>query len=413
MPTHAASISEVLYRRTDTKKQRPSQTIPRILHAIRTYLKMDVAFISEFEQGRRYFRYIDSGHPNPPIKVNGSDPLEESYCQRVVHGHLPGIIHDAALLPAALKLPVTTTLPVGAHLSVPIVLSDGDIYGTFCCFSYTPDASLSERDLGLMQVFSEIVAEQIDHDHEQKKTLKIITERIESVLAHDAVRMVYQPIYQLDDHKIVGFEALSRFTEEPVRTPDIWFEEAAKVGLDIPLEIKTIELSLQLFEKLPANTYLSVNISPKTILESELHRVFSGWPVDRILLEVTEHAVIEHYDSIAERIMKLRSQGLRIAVDDAGAGYSSFKHILKLAPDIIKIDLSITRDIDTVFSHQALASAFLSFADATQCTIIAEGVETQSELETLRKLGVHKAQGYLLGRPAAIDETITLLHSSI
>jgi len=405
----ATAISQFIHGQVDTNNDSLDELLPKTLNAIRTHLKMDVAFVSEFTEGRRFFRHVDSDDPHAPVKVNGSDPLEESYCQRVVDGRLPEIIHDASLIPAALELPVTIALPVGAHLSVPILLKDGEIYGTFCCFSYTSDTSLNERDLGMMRVFAEIAAEQIDRDLELKRSHEIIEARIKRVLDDDLIRMVYQPIFRVKEHKIVGFESLARFAGEPVRTPDIWFNEAATVGMGIPLEIKAIKLALQQLEQLPADLYLSVNTSPEVILNGELDHVFTDWPVDRILLEVTEHAVIDNYVDIAEKLKKLRNQGLRIAVDDAGAGYSSFKHILNLAPEIIKIDRSIIRDIDTVYSHQALASALISFADATRCRIIAEGVETDSELETLMKLGVEKAQGYLLGRPASIDNAVGLL----
>lgn len=126
-------------------------SIPRMLAAIREHLGMDVAFISEFVEGRRFFRHVtaDGRSRQPPIAVGGSDPAEASYCQRVVEGRLPELIPDACLNAEALTLPATQALPVGAHLSVPIRLADGQIYGTLCCFSYTPDPSLTRRDVGL------------------------------------------------------------------------------------------------------------------------------------------------------------------------------------------------------------------------------------------------------------------------
>lgn len=118
-------------------------TLQDMLRAIREHLGMDVAFVSEFTAKRRVFRLVDSTYPNQPVKVNGSDPLEESYCQRIVDGRLPELITDASLVPAAMELPVTAALPVGAHLSIPIRLADGSVYGTFCCFSFTPDTTLT------------------------------------------------------------------------------------------------------------------------------------------------------------------------------------------------------------------------------------------------------------------------------
>ena len=397
-----ASIPRLIVGQPQVRTESSALMFARTLRAIRTHLGMDVAFLSEFTKGRRVFRYVDSPHPDQPVQPGGSDALEDSYCQRVVDGRLPELIPDAANIPAARELPVTSSLPVGAHLSVPIKLKDGRIYGTFCCFSFAPNQSLNHRDLGMMRVFAELAAEQIDRDLEELKLRTEIESRINSVLTSESISMVYQPIYHLANNTIVGFESLARFSAVPVRTPDIWFSEAAQVGLGMPLEIKTIKLALQSMKHFPSGVYISVNASPEVILHKDFETAFEGAPLTRIVLEVTEHAAIDHYSDIAAVVEPLRSRGLRIAVDDAGAGYASFRHILSLAPDVIKLDISIVRNIDTDFSRRALAVALISFARATNSKLVAEGVETASELAVLRQLGVNKAQGYFLGKPIPI-----------
>ena len=120
------------------------------------------------------------------------------------------------------------------------------------------------------------------------------------------------------------------------------------------------------------------------------------------MLEVTEHALVEDYERLADVLGPLRSKGLRLAVDDAGAGYASFRHILKLKPDVIKLDSSLIRNVDSDTGCRALAAALIRFAEETACKVVAEGVETEAELAMLRRLQVNKAQGYLLGRPAPL-----------
>ena len=132
------------------------------LAAIRTHLGMDVAFISEFTEGRRVFRHIDAAMPNPPIQIDQGHPLEETYCQRVVDGRLPELIADALKLPEAAALSVTQALTLRAYLGVPIRLGDGRIYGTFCCFSANPDASLNDRDIALLRIFADLTARHIE-----------------------------------------------------------------------------------------------------------------------------------------------------------------------------------------------------------------------------------------------------------
>lgn len=384
------------------------EILPDALRAIRLHLGMDVAFVSEFSDNRRIFRYVDSSSENQPVKVGESDPLEESYCQRVVDGRLPRLIRDASRIPAAMELPVTTALPVGAHLSVPIRLSDGRVYGTFCCFSTTPDSTLAERDLAIMQVFADFAGKLIERQLAADRVRDEMTDRVKSVLDARHFTIVYQPIYHVEEDRIVGFESLTRFSAEPIRTPDVWFNEAAQVGLGEQLELKVIEKALQGLDRLPEHIYISLNVSPEHILSGAMVRALDGAPLDRIVLEVTEHVSVADYVKFGAVLEPLRRKGLRLAVDDAGAGYASFRHILKLNPDLIKLDISLTRDIDTDRTRRALAAALIRFAEETGSSIVAEGVETDAELRVLRDLRVKKAQGYLIGRPMPIGSALSL-----
>ena len=131
------------------------------LSALRRHLDMDVAFISHIHDGVREFMFVDSKDLNPPIAVGDSGLLEDGYCQRVIDGRLPEIINDAFELPEAMSMEVTALVPVRAHMSVPIKLSDGKIYGTFCCFSYTPDQTLNERDISVMHVFADLISQHL------------------------------------------------------------------------------------------------------------------------------------------------------------------------------------------------------------------------------------------------------------
>lgn len=384
----------------------PSRTesAPRLandaLRAIRNHLGMDVAFISEFTTTERVFRYVDAEAAACPVEVGGADPLEDSYCQRVVDGRLPELVHDAAAHPAAAELAVTAALPVGAHLSVPIRLGDGRVFGTFCCFSAAPDHSLNDRDLAVMRVFADLTAAQIDRDGGRERRQEEIRARLRGAMAGDGLSMVFQPIVDVDTGGPIGFEALARFEQTPVRGPDVWFAEAAEVGLGVDLELAAIRMALHHLPELPPHAYLAVNASPSTAISGRLDAALGDVPAHRIVLEITEHDVIEAYDDLEAALSGLRRRGVRVAVDDAGAGYASFRHILRLQPDIIKLDMALTRDIDRDRPRRALASALIAFGRDTGSVIVAEGVETAAELRTLRRLGVSAAQGYFLGRPA-------------
>ena len=401
-------LHKLLNRDTSNPGPADENSVPDILHAIRTHLKMEVAFVSEFTQGQRIFRYVDSSWENNPVKIYQGNPLDESYCQRVIDGRLPELMQNALTNPVALEMEVTHTLPVGAHMSVPIQLSDGSIYGTFCCFSRTADTTLNLRDLSLMRVFAELAGKMIERERRLSTRRNSSRARIERVLSDHRLSMVYQAIVDINRNLITGYEALARFVDElPISGPDLWFRDAHLAGLGVELELHAIETALHVLPLLEKSLDLAVNASPETVLDPRFDTLLQRIPsLDRLVLEITEHAAVDHYEAIAERLKTYRERGLKIAVDDAGAGYASFRHILNLGPNRIKLDMSLTRDIDADPARRALAAALIHFSAETGSTLVAEGVETAAELATLKELGVNKAQGYFLGRPISAAQLL-------
>lgn len=142
-----------------------------------------------------------------------------------------------------------------------------------------------------------------------------------------------------------------------------------------------------------------MNAGPTTVLDPALYELLRAYDPERIVLELTEHAVVDSYGDLERALGPLRFLGVKLAIDDAGAGYSGLQHILRLRPDILKLDMSLTRDIDSDSAKRSLAAALVHFTRETRSLIVAEGIETEAEHETLRALGVHRGQGYLLGRP--------------
>ncbi len=224
-------------------------------------------------------------------------------------------------------------------------------------------------------------------------------ERIQTVLALGAFTVVAQPILDLDQGRLVGVEALSRFTAEPARSPDLWFAEAAQVGLGPELELAAVAQAVAHLPDLPEPMFASVNLSPEVVLAPEVQELIGGAGAERIVLELTEHVSIEDYPRLRNALDELRGAGTRIAVDDSGTGFSGLAHIYNLAPDIIKLDRQITAGLDEDPIRRALARALATFADDTDAILLAEGIETHSQLEAARELGVRWGQGYLFGRP--------------
>lgn len=124
------------------------------------------------------------------------------------------------------------------------------------------------------------------------------------------------------------------------------------------------------------------------------------------MIEITEHAAVADYTSLLRALEPFRALGASLAIDDAGAGYASMRHILNLKADVIKLDMSLTRNIDTDPSRRALAKGLIAFAHEVQSTITAEGIETERELATLQAIGVDKVQGYLLSKPHPLHDVM-------
>jgi len=224
-----------------------------------------------------------------------------------------------------------------------------------------------------------------------------------------AMRVLLQPIADLDRQRVAGMEALARFAGEPCRPPNLWFAEAWEVGLGADLELYAVGLACRRLPELPPHAYLAVNVSARTLLDERLVDLVAGCGEDRgrVVVEVTEHAAIDDYDALDEVLRRLRAMGVRLAVDDAGAGYASMQHILRLRPDIIKLDRSIVADCNLDPARFALIGAMASFGASLGMTVVAEGVETPGELAVLTDNRISHAQGYYLARPS--DDPLPLV----
>ncbi len=386
----------------------PTDIIDTALETVRRHLGMEVAYLSEFVGDRTVFRAVSAPGLDALIKPGDSRALTEVYCGHILDGSLPRLIRDTRDEPLAMSMPITGEVPIGSHVSVPIRRADGSVFGMFCCLSPRPNASLGPRDLDVMELFASISAEQVNTSLAERARLDRILAATQEAMAADGFVVVYQPIFELDTLVASGFEALCRFRSTPPRSPDKWFAEAAEVGLAEALECMVADRALAALDRLPGNVYVSINAAPGTVESGALARVLDGRDLARVVLEVTEQAVVSDYDRIAFRLDGLRDQGLRLAVDDAGAGYAGLQQILRLRPDLIKLDMSLTRDVDTDNARASLADAMVSFARKTGALVIAEGIETDGELAALRRLGVARGQGYLLGRPGPLEQAAAL-----
>lgn len=222
---------------------------------------------------------------------------------------------------------------------------------------------------------------------------------VKDVIESRAFTPVFQPIVELTTRKYVGYEALTRFDDGT--RPDLRFLAADKVGMMVQLEKACLNVQVEQAKQLPAGTFVSLNVSPALAVGlMPLLDVLAR--ADRpVVLEITEHAEIEDYSLLMAALDQVRSVAM-LAVDDAGAGYAGLRHILELRPQYVKLDISLVRNIDSDPARQAMVTGMCRFAESVGCALIAEGIETENELTTLKLLKVGYGQGYYLAKPAPI-----------
>ncbi len=226
--------------------------------------------------------------------------------------------------------------------------------------------------------------------------------RLQAMLDAKEFHTVFQPIVDVETQEIVGYEALTRFDDGT--PPEVRFAEATRAELAPAFELAAITMAVEQADELPQGAFLSVNISPGSVIErsAELRGIFA--PTGRsMVVELTEHVMIEDYPALRAAFHDL-GEHVQVAVDDAGAGFASMRHILELQPAFAKLDISLVGGIDADDLRQALAAGLNYYALRTGCRLIAEGVETQAEADTLRRLGIELGQGYLYGRPQRVAD---------
>jgi PAS domain S-box-containing protein len=224
-------------------------------------------------------------------------------------------------------------------------------------------------------------------------------QRVQAVLEGGTVDIALQPIVDVTSGRVAGVESLARFPDG--RDPEQWFRDARDTGLGLDLDRLCFMSALHLFDQVPSSVYLSINASPELITAGlSLADLLSAQvPLDRLVIEITEHVQIADYQELHEALAPLREQGVRLAIDDTGAGYASFAHVLQLRPHIVKIDRSLIANVGQDAARRSLVTALVLLALDLGASVTGEGVERPAELDALASLGVDHVQGFLLGRP--------------
>jgi EAL domain-containing protein (putative c-di-GMP-specific phosphodiesterase class I)/GAF domain-containing protein len=385
-------MAMTLDARTDAVGGNP--LIARVLELARNQLLLDVAWLARLEGDHLVVQAVAGDAELFGLHSGWACPGSADAITAFADGAVGGDAMFSALT------------EVGAQVGAAVLLGDGQPYGLLCCAGRDEDPGLGRRDAGFLAMLAELVGQELDRERDELSRFESTETRIRSALRPGSPAIVFQPIVDVRTGTTIGAEALARFPD--ASGPERWFADAASVGLGLDLELAAITAAFGQLSRLPESVYLSVNASPSAIESPRLLSLFDGIDATRIVIEITEHAHVEDYDALVDAVARLRGLGARFAIDDAGAGYSSLRHVVRIQPDVIKLDRSLTRDVDSDAARRALARSLLLFADEIGATLIAEGVETPTELDALIALGVENVQGFLTGRPAPLPLTPTL-----
>ncbi len=219
---------------------------------------------------------------------------------------------------------------------------------------------------------------------------------LDALISERAFTPFFQPVVSLAERDIVGYEALTRFHDGT--PPDRRFAAALRLGRGRDLERATLSAAVEAARGLADGRLLALNVSPDFVLAGDLPAILADAGRE-VVLEITEHAPIDDYPALLTALARIQPP-VQVAVDDAGSGYASLRHILSLHPAYVKLDLDWVRHIEVDPARQALVAGLAHFANEIGCRLIGEGIETEAEREALLRLGVPLGQGYLLGRPA-------------
>lgn len=383
-------------RRTEAEEQ-----IADLLLTARSSLGLSMAFLSRLDGTTQHLEVVESSVPF--VMKDGTTQVQEtSFCQAILDKRLPEVIPDVRKFPVAMSLPAARFPRIRSYISAPVVLSDGSLYGTFCAAGLTADRELQERDRALMNVLAKAAALIVEPGMREAERRLDIEERLLPLLQSGGPVIHLQPIVDLRSGERMGFEALSRFPREWELTPDVVFAQAHSVGLGETLELVAIRRAAEALDSVSG--YVSMNLSPAVLLAPAGMELLQQLPLDRIVLELSEHDQVDDYAQLEAAIAPLRRAGMRLSIDDVGAGFSSLRHIVQTSPDVIKLDRSIVAGVAGDRIIKTLVRALVQLAGDCGSVSVAEGIEVEEDAVTLRELGVEYGQGWYFGRPASVTD---------
>lgn len=275
---------------------------------------------------------------------------------------------------------------------------DAALVSRLSALPFRLNESLDAGQVAAARLLATILAEYFEEDEADRRRVEHRRQQLRGVAADGDLKVVLQPIVRLATGETAGMEALARFPTLG-QGPDETFADAWALGVGGELELAAVDAAIGLLDTLPDDVYLSVNVAPATLADRRFLERAQSLPSGRLVAEVTEHAAIDDYAKLTLAAQRLGTTGMGFAIDDVGSGFSGLERILNVNPDVLKIDKSLVRDIDTSPVRHAMVAALTVFAAQVDVSLVAEGIETSGQLSALCALGVGYGQGFHVARP--------------
>ncbi|SQD98723.1 MULTISPECIES: EAL domain-containing protein [unclassified Parafrankia] len=426
-------------RRVGGRVRERTDEVARVLDLARRHLGTDVAWLSRFTGDEQVIDLISGEGELVERLVGRHVEQEATYCARVLDGRLPAVIPDARADQRTAALAVTRELGIGSYVGAPVYLDSGEFYGMLCALSTEPDPGLGDREARFLGLLADVVADAVSALHRGGADDDHIRSVIAQVIARGGPVMVFQPVFDLPTHGLVGAEALARFPTFPAPPgepagdlgeetgdqaggaageeaddrsaagpyfgdlpPDRWFAHAASVGMGIDLELAAIRAAVAELPRFPRGLSLAVNASPATIASGRLGELLAVTAADQLIVEITERDGIHDLPGTLARLYELRDMGVRIAVDNVGVAYASLRRLVQILPDVVKMNRWLTTDVGADAARRALVEALVHFSRQIGACLVAEGIQRADELRVLTAAGVDQGQGEFLGPPGPL-----------
>ncbi|CAO5235838.1 sensor domain-containing phosphodiesterase [Frankia sp. AgKG'84/4] len=368
-----------------------------LLGVLRRRLGMDTAWLGRVDGDRLTIQVLAGTGSSFHLVRGQTMPLRGSLYDRVLHDEMPVLVADTRADRRTSTSRVVRELDIGSLAAAPVVDDTGHVYGVLGCLAHGARPLLRDRDAQYLGMIAATLRGPLTDLRQTWAGRARVWSNVSRVLDRGGPELAFQPVFDLRRNRIVGVEALARFPGGP--DPASWFAAAATVGLGVELELAAIRGALAALPRLPTRIGLAVNASAATV-SAGLIELVRHCDAERLVVEITEHERIENTPVVVEDLTRLRRLGIRFAADDVGAGYAGLEQLVRLRPEIIKMDCALTRAIDVDPARRAVAAGLAHVAEEIGGSVIAEGIETTGELRAVRGTGIRFGQGFLLGFPA-------------